>query len=504
MKLARRYGAALAVLALCSAPLVAQGQSVPVFQSGSLATSGGLSKFFRNGTIGDVGGVLGDVNGRGVTPFAIGDSLGLGLCANTAATGGNYRAFCLGHDASGNALLTVDSFGLSQADLHIRLNGTTYAWPGSSNGSVVGPLSSTTNHVALFADTGGQLLKDGGQLVPDVATNADLAAASTVTYPNGVLRLDFSAGLGASPLFYIASNSACTLNTGNGDNGSQVKSSDNKCWLAQFDGAGADIREWGAVADGGTTDNSNAIVASVAWAIANHGRVLLPPGLIGFATQQAWAASGASNWSISGIGPSSGFLYTGVGATGDLISVGSSSGSASQGLVFRDFRVASNTQMTSGSAFHLKQAGHSSLWNVVMDGQEGNGNLWDGLWCDQCDHVDWYEAQSSAQDEGVMVNGGVGAGKLKADFWIIGGKIGPANGKTMAVGVHVGGAFGGFHLIGDVIGNGTNVLIDHALAAEGNREIFLEKGATVDTATTGSNIEINDSDASGAMVQIAG
>ena len=77
-----------------------------------------------------------------------------------------------------------------------------------------------------------------------VTTNAALAAASTGDFPQGVLRVDYASGRGAPPLFYAPSNSACSLNAGNGDNGSQVKSADNKCWLAQF-GSSIDWREFG-------------------------------------------------------------------------------------------------------------------------------------------------------------------------------------------------------------------------------------------------------------------
>jgi hypothetical protein len=502
--LGRRYGAALAGLAIVCTPIVASGQSVPVYQSGTLTLPGGLAKFWRDGQIGDAGNVLGDANGRGVLPFAVEDSLGPGVCANTAATGGDYRAFCLGHDADGNALLTVDSFGLSDQGAHIRINGQTYSIPGQGNGNVVGPLTTVVGNGMLWNSTDGTAAADaGGTFAPLIETNTVLKARSTASMPARVRRIGFYAAGDVPPLDYIASSSACGLNTGNGDDGSEVKSADNKCWLAVFPASGADIREWGVVADGGATDNSTALAASVAWAVANHGKLLLPPGLIGFETAQAWGASGASNWGIYGSGPASGFLYTGAGTTGDLIAIGSTSGSASQGLVFKNFRIASNTVMTTSAAFHLEQVGHTSLWNVDIDGQEGNGNLWNGLWCDQCDHVSSYEGQASAQNDGVEVNGGVGAGKFKADFWIIGGKISPANGKAMAVGIHIGGAFGGFHLIGDVTSAGTNVLVDNALADEVNREIFLEKGATIDSSAIGPNVEINDSHG-GDLIQIAG
>ena len=49
-----------------------------------------------------------------------------------------------------------------------------------------------------------------------VATNAALAGTPTATYANGVWRDDYSAGFGASPLFYTPRTAACPLNGGAG------------------------------------------------------------------------------------------------------------------------------------------------------------------------------------------------------------------------------------------------------------------------------------------------
>lgn len=106
-----------------------------------------------------------------------------------------------------------------------------------------------------------------------LADNAALKAASTATYPDGVWRDSFSASAPAPALFYSASASACSLNSGAGDNGSQVQSSNGKCWLANFGGGGADVREFGAVADG-LTDDTSAINA----ALAVETSVYLPSG----------------------------------------------------------------------------------------------------------------------------------------------------------------------------------------------------------------------------------
>jgi hypothetical protein len=77
------------------------------------------------------------------------------------------------------------------------------------------------------------------------SSNAVLLNTSTLNATNGLWRDDYGVGFGASPLFYQPSNSACSLNAGNGDGGYQVKSADNKCWLAVFPAGPYDARWWG-------------------------------------------------------------------------------------------------------------------------------------------------------------------------------------------------------------------------------------------------------------------
>lgn len=101
-------------------------------------------------------------------------------------------------------------------------------------------------------------------------TNTALQAASTITYPGGVIRDTFGNGNGAPPLFYQPSTSVCTAP----DNGAQVASADGKCWIAVFPGAGADVREWGASP---SIDNATILNAAVT-ATASLGVPLLFPG----------------------------------------------------------------------------------------------------------------------------------------------------------------------------------------------------------------------------------
>lgn len=79
---------------------------------------------------------------------------------------------------------------------------------------------------------------------PSVANNTQLSTfASTST--NAIIRLGYATAGDAPEVVYLASNSACSLNAGAGDGGSQVPTSDGKCWLAILP-AQPDIRIWGA------------------------------------------------------------------------------------------------------------------------------------------------------------------------------------------------------------------------------------------------------------------
>src|SRR5439155_16189996 len=111
--------------------------------------------------------------------------------------------------------------------------------------------------------------------VPD---NETLTATSTADYPYGVWRDDYASGNGAPPLFYKAGGNACSLNAGNGDNGSQVKSADGKCWLAQFPDSRYNIRQFGAVGNGSTDDSTAISNAEAALEAVGAGILYLPKG----------------------------------------------------------------------------------------------------------------------------------------------------------------------------------------------------------------------------------
>lgn len=142
---------------------------------------------------------------------------------------------------------------------------------GGINNIPVGNVTPSTGAFTSLSSTSPPTV-GAATVYPTVANNAALQALSTAV-TGTVTRLGFSAAGDTPPLTYTASASACSLNSGAGDNGSQVKSADNKCWIAQFPPGGADIRWFGAKTGSGnnsTTAFQNAVAAS--------NDVYVPPG----------------------------------------------------------------------------------------------------------------------------------------------------------------------------------------------------------------------------------
>jgi hypothetical protein len=151
---------------------------------------------------------------------------------------------CPGHDSSDNAQLAIDANGGALAKSFVlRVNGVNLLTPGAISG------------------------------LPTIADNTTLLATASI-FATSIIRTDYLVGRGVPPVVYMSSGSACSLNGGNGDNGSQVKSSDGKCWLAKFDLAGADVRIWGVAFDG-ATDNTTALQSAFSWAALGN-KLIIP------------------------------------------------------------------------------------------------------------------------------------------------------------------------------------------------------------------------------------
>lgn len=130
-----------------------------------------------------------------------------------------------------------------------------------------GDCTTSAGSVALnCTKTNGNLLVS--VLTPKVDNNTALSALAS-TYATGVVRLGFASAGDTAPVTYTASNSACSLNSGSGDGGSQVPSADGKCWLAT---AGAlELTAFGAKGDGSTDDT-----AAFTTALASGRDIIIP------------------------------------------------------------------------------------------------------------------------------------------------------------------------------------------------------------------------------------
>jgi len=191
-----------------------------------------------------------------------------------------------------------------------------------------------------------------------------------------------------------------------------------------------------------------------------------------------------------GDGPKSTILTWDGSANANMITVGDGI-SQNIGGSFTNFRITSATAMTGGTALTFHKCGRIFYDNVVIDGQDGSGKFANGIWCNEVDasvfrDFEIYGSSVTAPNgTGFSLNGSVGAGN-KSDVYIEGAKI-----ANFSVGVHVGGAFGGFFMNHfDVINNGINLTIDETLAAEVNREIMIGIGA-FDTPKTAQSVLIN-------------
>jgi hypothetical protein len=205
----------LFALAIALVPSLAWAQ-------GAVLQNGPVIKFDLPGWVQDKtimsGGKMFTDNFRGFNTSHFFDNHGPGVCTEDALTSGAYHQICIGHDASGNATITVGAAnGATAQGLSIIANGTTYSFPGVGNGTMVGPNTSSANNIVAFNDTLGQNTRDSGVVVygvPAAAGNgttddsaAIAARLAAMPATGGTLQLN------SSKTYRLASNITLPANT---------------------------------------------------------------------------------------------------------------------------------------------------------------------------------------------------------------------------------------------------------------------------------------------------
>jgi hypothetical protein len=232
----------------------------------------------------------------------------------------------------------------------------------------------------------------------------------------------------------------------------------NEIWLEDF---GADPT--------GVTSSESAINNWLAQ--AGSGKSLrFGPGNFTFSTAKTLAVM--DRFSIVGAGRDvSNLTYIGANTTNDIITFGTNV-TTSKNCTFSDFTVASTTTMTGGYAFRLKGLSNSIVSRVSMAGQNGNGNLWHGIYFDAVQICRYEDYETLCQRDGASVSGTVGFGPKALMHFKEGWMLGTS--YTDSVGIRIGGAFGGVYVDAvDVSGiMFAACVVDETLKAEWNREIF--------------------------------
>lgn len=250
--------------------------------------------------------------------------------------------------------------------------------------------------------------------------------------------------------------------------------------------------DFGGKANDAAFDNATAITRAEAYLKARP-----TGGALVFAEGRDYyfkSTIGGARDRLAWLGSRTRLIYNGASTTINLLRFGNNA-SEFREMEVSGIEVCSLTPMTAGHAVWAPLAVRSNFRFDNIQGQdfaEANGNnLWNGFWADKVDNIEIHSDNINAQNECVIVNGAITG--PKADCWLDIGKISGAN-----VGVHMAGGFGGLYITPDttMISNQVNLLVDRAITAEGNRELFAT-GAIFDVAEgddleNDANIIIND------------
>jgi len=279
MNLLRYLGRGVLAAALGAAVAVpAYAQRVPAYQDGSDLVPGDALKFLTNGRYGKAGGLAGDAQGKGLNPFSITDLNALGLSTNSAATTGAYNALGLGHDTSGNPLLSWASYGEAAKALQVTADGTTIATANATGWALLGTPTAPTpsggagsTQVATVGYVASSVGAASVAALPWVSTDTALAALSGATASRAI-RGGASAVGDAPALTFWNKSGTCADNGFVSDKGHCRDADDGTSWITTQ--SFLDMRDFGPPSHG--SDATAQIQKAINYA-ASSGLVLYNP-----------------------------------------------------------------------------------------------------------------------------------------------------------------------------------------------------------------------------------
>ncbi len=256
--------------------------------------------------------------------------------------------------------------------------------------------------------------------------------------------------------------------------GSVIVGEDGTRWRAVWQGA-LPLRLFGAAGDGSRDDTA----AIRAWlsALEEGGSGYAAAGTYLFTEPIVFPLK--QDISIRGDGPQQTvFLYGGLSTDVDLFLIGNN-GNSLHGWTLEGFNLDARTVMTGGAALHLVNMKHTVRLRDVsasrVDGRNGSC-LWNGVFLENCSLTHYVGFEIHSQNEGILISGTSDTDGA-ADILLDQGTV-----TFTRVGIHCGGGMGGLY-VGQVLIYGcgeTGYLQDNALAARGNREIFLSELCVLD------------------------
>ncbi len=195
----------------------------------------------------------------------------------------------------------------------------------------------------------------------------------------------------------------------------------------------------------------------------------------------------ASRVGLVGSGPYTCEIF-GTWADGDIIHFNGmmNAQNAITEIFLQGFRVDTTTTMTAGKALHLENVARFVVRDVVPSGQDGSGNIYDGLHLDKVDAGTVDGIEVFALNSGIIANGSwPGAVHPRgSNVTIAGRKI-----STEGAGIVFGGDCGGLIVNAIDINNCDDggIIIDQSqvIAGAGNRQIFLNPGCLIDGESVG-------------------